>query len=168
MASYYEVDFSPSLWIRLEIAAHWEMIQKQKSQPCPRVGRRMTGCGNDWLIFIHSLQKPGVSEVILFSYPSLVQQDHRASGNFQAANHWFRGFRFPKASLDLETKASTAALHSSITENPLSAPAQYWHLEPGSWEGWAPVACGEVVTLWEGVWCPRPPAMGVTRVFVFL
>lgn len=68
MASYCGVDFGPSLCIRLEIAACWEMIQKQKSQPCPRVGRWMAGCGNDWLIFIHSLQKSGVREV-LFSHP---------------------------------------------------------------------------------------------------
>lgn len=156
VASYCGADFSPSLCIRLEVAALWEMIQKQKSQPCPRVGRWMAGCGNDWLIFIHALQNPGVREV-LFSYLPSARQDHSASGDFQAANHWFRGFRFPKASLGLETKISAAALCSSITENPLCAPAQYWHLEPGSWEGWAPVACREVVTLWEGVWCWDPP-----------
>lgn len=166
MASYYGVGFSPSLWIRLEIATCWEMIQKQKSQPCPRVGRWTVGCGNDWLIFIHSLQKTGVSKVP-FSYPPLAQQDHSASGDFQAANHWFRGFRFPKASLDLGIKISTAALHSSIAENPLCAPAHCWHLGPGSWEGWAPEPCGEVVTLWEESDAWDPPSMGVTGYLCF-
>lgn len=161
MASYYGVDFSPSLCIRLEIAACWEMIQKQKSQPCPRVGRWMAGCGNDWLIFIHSLQK---SERC-FSVIPLQLTGPQCFWGFPGSQTLIQGFRFPRASLDLETKISTAALHSSITENPVCAPAQYRHLEPGSWEGWAPVGKW---WLWEGVWCARPPALGVTPVFVFL
>lgn len=48
MASYYRVDFIPPLCTGLKIAALWEVIQKQESQPCPRAAMSM-GWEGGWL-----------------------------------------------------------------------------------------------------------------------